>query len=109
MRNRLVPSMATPAPITRRRSIMVQARILLALVVAPCCAGGCSGGHGRTGGDATPGGGTRLTIATVNNADMVVMQGLSREFTLHNPGITLDWVVLEENILRERTTTDIAA
>ena len=89
---------------------MVQARILLALIaVALCCAGGCSGGHGRDGGDAASGGGTRLTIATVNNADMIVMQGLSREFAKQNPGITLDWVVLEENVLRERTTTDIAA
>ncbi|WP_036487824.1 sugar ABC transporter substrate-binding protein [Myxosarcina sp. GI1] len=52
---------------------------------------------------------TRLTIATVNNGDMVVMQELSNRFTAENPDIELRWVVLEENILRQRTTTDIAS
>jgi sorbitol/mannitol transport system substrate-binding protein len=49
-----------------------------------------------------------LTIATVNNGDMVRMQGLTDDFTKANPDITLQWVTLEENILRERVTTDIA-
>jgi len=52
---------------------------------------------------------TRLTIATVNNGDMVVMQGLSRNFEQANPNIQLRWVVLEENVLRQRTTTDVAS
>lgn len=52
---------------------------------------------------------TRLTIATVNNGDMVVMQGLSRKFEQANPNIQLRWVVLEENVLRQRTTTDVAS
>ena len=37
--------------------------------------------------------GTTLTIATVNNPDMVVMQGLSAEFTKQT-GIELQFVVL---------------
>lgn len=52
---------------------------------------------------------TRLTIATVNNGDMVVMQDLSSHFEAENPDIELRWVVLEENILRQRTTTDVAS
>ncbi|MEH2228626.1 MAG: sugar ABC transporter substrate-binding protein [Nostoc sp.] len=52
---------------------------------------------------------TKLTIATVNNGDMVVMQGLSRKFEEANPDIQLRWVVLEENVLRQRTTTDVAS
>lgn len=52
---------------------------------------------------------TRLTIATVNNGDMVVMQDLSSQFEADNPDIELRWVVLEENILRQRTTTDVAS
>ena len=52
---------------------------------------------------------TRLTIATVNNGEMVVMQALSRKFEEANPDIELRWVVLEENVLRQRTTTDIAS
>jgi sorbitol/mannitol transport system substrate-binding protein len=49
-----------------------------------------------------------LTIATVNNGDMVVMQRLSSQFEQQNPNIRLRWVVLEENVLRQRVTTDIA-
>jgi sorbitol/mannitol transport system substrate-binding protein len=49
-----------------------------------------------------------LTIATVNNGDMVVMQKLSSEFEKLHPDIHLRWVVLEENVLRQRVTTDIA-
>ncbi|MEH1862574.1 MAG: hypothetical protein V7L21_32265 [Nostoc sp.] len=52
---------------------------------------------------------TKLTIATVNNGDMVMMQGLSRKFKSANPDIQLRWVVLEENVLRQRTTTDVAS
>ncbi|HVW54205.1 MAG TPA: sugar ABC transporter substrate-binding protein [Rhizobiaceae bacterium] len=49
-----------------------------------------------------------LTIATVNNGDMVRMQKLTGDFTKKNPGIEVKWVTLEENILRQRVTTDIA-
>ncbi len=52
---------------------------------------------------------TRITIATVNNGEMVVMQALSRKFEAANPDIELRWVVLEENVLRQRTTTDISS
>ena len=51
---------------------------------------------------------TTLTIATVNNGDMIVMQRLSKQFERQHPDIRLDWVVLEEKILREKTTTDAA-
>ena len=51
---------------------------------------------------------TTVTIATVNNGDMIVMQKLSKEFERQHPDIQLDWVVLEEKILREKTTTDAA-
>ncbi|KQT54114.1 sugar ABC transporter substrate-binding protein [Aureimonas sp. Leaf454] len=51
---------------------------------------------------------TTLTIATVNNGDMVRMQALTDDFTSKNPDIKLQWVTLEENVLRERVTTDIA-
>lgn len=49
-----------------------------------------------------------ITIATVNNGDMIRMQKLSGEFTAQNPDIELEWVTLEENILRQRVTTDVA-
>jgi len=49
-----------------------------------------------------------ITIATVNNADMIRMQSLTSEFNKAHPDITVNWVTLEENVLRERVTTDIA-
>ena len=51
---------------------------------------------------------TTLTVATVNNSDMIRMQRLTSDFTAKNPGVTLKWVTLEENVLRQRVTTDIA-
>jgi sorbitol/mannitol transport system substrate-binding protein len=51
---------------------------------------------------------TTLTVGTVNNGDMIRMQGLTSEFTAKNPDITIKWVTLEENVLRQRVTTDIA-
>ena len=49
-----------------------------------------------------------LTIATVNNGDMIRMQKLTDDFTKANPDIQLQWVTLEENVLREKVTTDIS-
>ena len=49
-----------------------------------------------------------LTIATVNNGDMIRMQGYTADFTAANPGIELNWVTLEENDLRQKVTTDIS-
>ena len=49
-----------------------------------------------------------LTVATVNNGDMIRMQKLTEDFTAQHPDIKVEWVTLEENILRERVTTDIA-
>ncbi len=48
-----------------------------------------------------------LTIATVNNGDMIRMQGLTDDFTAKT-GHEVEWVTLEENVLRQRVTQDIA-
>ena len=49
----------------------------------------------------------KLTIATVNNGDMITMQKLSSHFESANPDIELEWLVLEEGVLRQRVTQDI--
>src|SRR4051812_14121821 len=49
-----------------------------------------------------------LTVAVANNADMVLMQSLSAEFEAEHPDTRLNWVMLDENTLRQRVTTDIA-
>jgi len=51
---------------------------------------------------------TTLKIATVSNQDMERMQSLATAFTSSNPDIKLEWIVLDENSLRQRVTTDIA-
>ena len=51
---------------------------------------------------------TTLTIATVNNGDMVRMQKLTDDFSKANPDIKLNWVTLEENDLRQKVTKDIS-
>jgi sorbitol/mannitol transport system substrate-binding protein len=52
---------------------------------------------------------TTLTIGTVNNSDMIRMQGLTNVFTKTNPDIKLKWVTFDgENVLRQKVTTDIA-
>src|SRR3546814_793435 len=69
----------------------------LAILSAVVLIGGVGTAHAQT----------TLTVATVNNSDMIVMQRLSTQFEQES-GIGLDWVVLEENVLRQRVTTDIA-
>ncbi|KVC97077.1 sugar ABC transporter substrate-binding protein [Burkholderia ubonensis] len=48
-----------------------------------------------------------LTIATLNNPDMIELKKLAPAFEKANPDIKLNWVILEENVLRQRATTDI--
>ena len=69
----------------------------LGLLAAALCAAGLAGA-----GQAT------VTIGTINNNDMIIMQELSSVFEEKNPDIKLNWVILEENSLRQRITTDIS-
>lgn len=48
-----------------------------------------------------------INVATVNNGDMIIMQKLSSAWEKET-GNKINWIVLEENVLRERVTTDIA-
>jgi len=49
-----------------------------------------------------------ITVATVNNGHMIEMQKLTSHFEAANPGIKVNWVTLEESVLRQRVTTDIS-
>ncbi|MBB4112784.1 sorbitol/mannitol transport system substrate-binding protein [Rhizobium sp. BK226] len=49
-----------------------------------------------------------ITVATVNNPDMVTMQKLSAEFTKEYPDITVKFVVLPDQVLRQNITQDVA-
>ena len=60
---------------------------------------------GPTGAQPAP---TTLTIATVDNPDMIVMEQLAPQFEAAHPDIKLRWVTMDENTLRARVTTDVA-
>jgi len=49
-----------------------------------------------------------LTIAIVNNGHMINMQKVAQAYT-DQTGITLNWVALEESVLREQVTTNSKA
>lgn len=49
-----------------------------------------------------------VTVAVVNNPDMIELKRLSSKFEEKNPDIKLNWVIVEENILRQRVTTDVS-
>ncbi len=51
---------------------------------------------------------TELVVATVNNGHMIEMQKQTKNFEVANPDIKVKWVTLEEGVLRQRVTTDIA-
>lgn len=56
----------------------------------------------RSGGDIT------LTLATVNNGQMKDMETLKGEFEAANPGIKVNFQVMEEGDLRSAVTSDVA-
>ena len=51
---------------------------------------------------------TDLTIAIVNNGHMINMQKVAKEYTAET-GVKLNWVSLEEGVLREQVTSDTAS
>ena len=48
-----------------------------------------------------------LTIAIVNNGHMINMQKVAEAYT-EETGVKLNWVSLEEGVLREQVTSDTA-
>ena len=97
--------------------ILVRFALTVSVLVASTALTGCARETERSKGSSgsaqpssgTSAGTTTLTIATVNNGDMIRMQKLTDEFTVANPGIKLEWVTMEENVLRQKVTTDVAA
>lgn len=73
----------------------------IAAGIAPLCVAAAW----ATGACAVP---TTLTIATVDNPDMIVMEQLAPQFEAAHPDIKLRWVTMDENTLRARVTTDVA-
>lgn len=55
------------------------------------------------GGDSS----TTLSIATVDNPDLERLRELGDAFTEEHPEVTLDWVVQDENQIRQTISTDV--
>lgn len=51
---------------------------------------------------------TTVTIATINNPDMLVMKELTPVFEKENPDIKVEFQVLPDNVLRQSITQDVA-
>src|SRR5258708_35824623 len=49
-----------------------------------------------------------VTIGAVNNPAVIELKKLSPKFEAQDPDIKLNCVVLEENVLRQRVTTDVS-
>lgn len=87
-------------PTHHRRTTRV---VALGLVVGVGSAlSACSTSDEATEPDAT------LTIATVDNGDMIRMQELADQFTEEHPDITIAFTTMREGELRQQVTTDIA-
>jgi sorbitol/mannitol transport system substrate-binding protein len=80
-----------------RLALSVSSAAALSLAVLVAVSSAASGAHRAT----------TLTIATVNNHDMVVMQSLAGAFT-KKYGIDVKFVTLPENTLRQKVTSDVA-
>ncbi|MPV49667.1 MULTISPECIES: ABC transporter substrate-binding protein [unclassified Pseudactinotalea] len=69
----------------------------------------CSGAGGGAGDSSADSGTiTELTLATVNNPQMVDMEQLKGEFEADHPDIKVNFIQMEENDLRDAVTKDIA-
>src|ERR1700731_5023055 len=49
-----------------------------------------------------------VTICAVNNGPMIELKKLSSKFEEKNPDIKLNWVIVEENVLRQKVTLDVS-
>lgn len=64
--------------------------------------------HGLLPSPQAAGAEVRLTIGTVDNADMLLMRELAREYEARNPRVKLQWRVMDEGTLRVRLLSDLA-
>ncbi|MEY4423580.1 MAG: hypothetical protein RLZZ258_683 [Actinomycetota bacterium] len=82
----------------KKRALTLGAMLgISALALSGCAASSDSAGEEVT-----------LTLATVNNGNMVDMESLKGEFEAANPGITVNFQVMEEGDLRSAVTADVA-
>jgi sorbitol/mannitol transport system substrate-binding protein len=110
--------------LTKKRALTLGAGLAVsALAVTSCssgssssdsssAAGGASGAASSAAPAASGGGGGEaitLNLATVNNGQMKDMEKLKTEYEAANPGVTVNFQVMEEGDLRSAVTADVAS
>jgi sorbitol/mannitol transport system substrate-binding protein len=93
--------------IIKRRAVSLVGLAVSATLLAACSAGGGSSSTGAASGSA--GQKVTLNLATVNNPQMKDMESLKGEYEAANPGVTLNFQVMEEGDLRSAVTADVAS
>lgn len=83
-------------------SMILAVALISSLVLAGCSKSSSSESEGKSKG------GEKLTIATVNNPDMKIMQKMTEKYFEKETGIKVEFVVLPENDLRKKVTEDVA-
>ena len=68
-----------------------------------------SGSSGDSGGEEASGEEIVLNVATVNNGQMKDMESLKGEYEALNPGVVVNFQVMEEGDLRNSVTADVAS
>ncbi|WP_205520007.1 ABC transporter substrate-binding protein [Virgibacillus doumboii] len=86
-------------------SFLVVMLLAIIIVIAGCSSSSGNDGDGDSGSDNE---GTTLTVATVNNPDMKIMQELTKKHFEKETGIEVEFVVLPETDLRKKVTEDVA-
>ena len=91
----------------KRKLALGAGALTSALALAACSSGAVSSDDGSAGGDG--GGSATLNVATVNNPQMKDMEQLKSEYEAANPGVTVNFQVMEEGDLRAAVTADVAS
>lgn len=92
--------------LAKKRTLTLGAGLVaLTMSLAACSSGAVSSGS-DTGG---AGGSVTLNLATVNNGQMKDMEQLKTEYESANPGVTVNFQVMEEGDLRSAVTADVAS
>lgn len=86
-------------------SLFLTVSLLTSIALSGCSSSSESSSGGNS--SSTKEGG-KLTIATVNNPDMKIMQTMTEKYFEPETGIDVEFVVLPENDLRKKVTEDVA-
>lgn len=92
---------------SKRMLALGSGAVAFAMSLAACSSGAVSTGDNTGGGAA--GGAVTLKLATVNNGQMKDMEKLKTEYEKANPGVTVNFQVMEEGDLRSAVTADVAS